>query len=526
MALNRAGAESLAIVQALTDEATLVGSEAVSVDRDSGRLRYSPIQLSRHILEPFLYGGEHLAGWQLATPEELWQKCYPLFRAMHERSEALTGRRSRFLPFQGYNFEAVNRKIAQMTKTVRRTLDQHPEWPAGRIGTGLRDPEIQIAIALVGKELGFLDAHDDLFTGDGLAACASEHIPMAASAIMYLRRDGALRSAGFARVCGGPDDAEAHEDDTVLRLCEFELTPEFIAELGIREARRQKRSRHMPRTPLVKLEDLVLSESTRSQLEMLISQLEHSSVLLDDWGFRETLPYGRGATMIFSGPPGVGKTACAEGIAHRLERPILSISYSEIQNCFVGETEKNIVAVFREATENNAVLFWDEADAIFFDRDSASRSWEVRQVNVLLQELEHFEGVCILCTNRKLTLDPALERRISLKVEFERPTRPMREQIWRKLVPQKLPLAADVNFGCLARHDMSGGEIKNALLNAARIALVRAPHGSVAMADFEQAVAMEISGRWAKTGSRSIGFHLQGRTLLADIQTDAGPQTA
>lgn len=312
----------------------------------------------------------------------------------------------------------------------------------------------------------------------------------------------------------------------VLRLCEFELTPEFIAELGIRGARRQKRSRHMPRTPLVKLEDLVLSESARSQLEMLISQLEHSSVLLDDWGFRETLPYGRGATMIFSGPPGVGKTACAEGIAHRLGRPILSINYSEIQNCFVGETEKNIVAVFREAAENDAVLFWDEADAIFFDRDSAYRSWEVRQVNVLLQELEHFEGVCILCTNRKLTLDPALERRISLKVEFERPTRPMREQIWRKLVPQKLPLAADVNFECLARHEMSGGEIKNALLNAARIALVRAPRGSVAMTDFEQAVAMEISGRWAKTGPRSIGFHLQGRSQRADIQTDADPQTA
>lgn len=96
-----------------------------------------------------------------------------------------------------------------------------------------------------------------------------------------------------------------------------------------------------------------------------------------------------------------------------------------------------------------------------------------------------------------MTLDPALERRISLKVEFERPTCAMRAQIWRKLVPQKLPLAADVDIERLALHD-TGGEIKNAVLNAARIALVRAPGGSVAMEDFEQAIAMEVSGRWAK----------------------------
>ncbi len=127
-------------------------------------------------------------------------------------------------------------------------------------------------------------------------------------------------------------------------------------------------------------------------------------------------------------------------------------------------------------------------------------------MNVLLQELEQFEGICILCTNRKMTLDPALERRISLKVEFERPTGPMRAHIWRKLVPQKLPLADDVDFERLAQHDLTGGEIKNAVFNAARIALMRAPRGSVAMGDFEQAVAMEVSGRWAKNGSRSIGF--------------------
>ncbi len=368
--MNRQGAESLAVARALTNGATLVASEAVSVEDDATRLRDTPIQPSRNILEPFLQGDESFPGWKLTSPDQLWQRCYPLFRALNERSEAFARQHHHFFPFPGSNLEAANRKIAQMTKTVRRTLERHPEWPATRIGTGLQNPELQIAIALIGKELGFLDVHDDFFTGDGLARCASEHVPMVAGAIRLLRGDGALRSAGLARVCGGPGDAEAHEDDSVLRLCEFELTPEFLGELGITATRRQKRTRHKPRAPLLKLEDLVLSTHTRSQLDMLISHLEHSRVLLDDWGFRQALPYGRGATMIFSGPPGIGKTACAEGIAHRLGRPILAINYSEIQNCFVGETEKNIVAVFREASENHAVLFWDEADAMFFDRDS------------------------------------------------------------------------------------------------------------------------------------------------------------
>jgi AAA+ superfamily predicted ATPase len=188
---------------------------------------------------------------------------------------------------------------------------------------------------------------------------------------------------------------------------------------------------------------------------------------------------------------------------------VASSTVSQIRTPWLlrADTEtRERIPVFREASENRAVLFWDEADAMFFDRDSAYRNWEVREVNVLLQELERFDGVCILCTNRKVTLDPALERRVSIKVEFERPTRTMREQIWRKLVPHKLPLATDVDFQRLAAHDMTGGEIKNAVLNAARIALMRTPRGSVAVADFEQAIAMEVSGRWAKTASRNIGF--------------------
>jgi SpoVK/Ycf46/Vps4 family AAA+-type ATPase len=171
----------------------------------------------------------------------------------------------------------------------------------------------------------------------------------------------------------------------------------------------------------------------------------------------------------------------------------------------VGQTEKNIVRAFREAKAAEAVLFWDEADAMFYDRDATRYNWEVRDVNVLLQSLEHFEGVCILATNRKLAMDPAFQRRISLKVDFPRPDQSQRRQIWQRLLPDRMPLSTDVDLERLSQEDLVGGEIKNAVLNAARLAVL---HGSaqVAWAHFQEALAMERDGAWTAQGRNRIGF--------------------
>lgn len=210
---------------------------------------------------------------------------------------------------------------------------------------------------------------------------------------------------------------------------------------------------------------------------------------------------------MFYGPPGTGKTAGAQALAHTLEKPILIADYSRIQNCFVGQTEKNIVRIFREAAERDAVLFWDEADAMFFDRDTASRAWEVRDINVLLQELERFTGTCILATNRLTVLDKALERRISLKVKFDRPDRASRREIFIRILPKKLPLADDVDVDALATHDLSGGEIKNVILNATRNALVRnGSEARVCMDDFMDAIHTLKTGSWTQNTGRIIGF--------------------
>ena len=160
--------------------------------------------------------------------------------------------------------------------------------------------------------------------------------------------------------------------------------------------------------------------------------------------------------------------------------------------------------IFHKARQAEAVLFWDEADAMFYDRDSARYNWEVRDVNVLLQEIERFEGVCILATNRKSSLDPAFERRISAKVEFPRPDRILRRELWQKLLPKRMPLAEDVDIDRLSSNDLSGGEIKNVILNAARFACGRDDHARVSAFDFERALALEVQDR--KTVNRRIGF--------------------
>ena len=242
-------------------------------------------------------------------------------------------------------------------------------------------------------------------------------------------------------------------------------------------------------------------------MALALDHVRNSKRLMEGWGLGDAFAYGTGVTMLFHGAPGTGKTATAEAIARELGKPLLVADYSKIQNCFVGQTEKNIVSTFSKAGQHGAVLLWDEADAMFFDRDTASRTWEVRDVNVLLQAIERFEGVCILATNRKATLDSAFERRITAKVEFPRPDRALREAIWRKLLPERLPLAADVDIAHLSRADLAGGEIKNVILNASRLACGRSSGSCVTAGDFEHALEMETRERWTHPSSNRIGFN-------------------
>jgi SpoVK/Ycf46/Vps4 family AAA+-type ATPase len=224
------------------------------------------------------------------------------------------------------------------------------------------------------------------------------------------------------------------------------------------------------------LDEVVLPERTRQALEQALAEVRNHSLIFDRWGLGERHATGLGLAFNFAGPPGTGKTICAQAIAHALGMKLLIVDYAEAESMWVGETPKNVVAAFRAATEQNAVLFFDEADAIAARRASGLQLPDQREsnltVNVLLRELEAFNGIVIFATNLAANFDPAFERRIRTHVLFEMPGVDEREQIWRlQIHPSKTPLAADVNFRELAeRFVASGGDIKNAVIKAAAAA--------------------------------------------------------
>jgi SpoVK/Ycf46/Vps4 family AAA+-type ATPase len=229
--------------------------------------------------------------------------------------------------------------------------------------------------------------------------------------------------------------------------------------------------------PVRTFADVILPPTTRQTLEQALAQVRNHDLIFRQWGLGERHATGLGLAFNFAGPPGTGKTICAEAIAQVLGRRLLVVRYAEMESMWAGETPKNVAAVFRLADEQGAVLFFDEADAIAARR-SASSSMQAMQresntiVNVLLRELESFNGVVIFATNLAANFDPAFERRIRTHVLFERPGAAEREKIWRvQIHPDKTPLAADVDFTALAEvFDASGGEIKNAVLKAAAMA--------------------------------------------------------
>jgi SpoVK/Ycf46/Vps4 family AAA+-type ATPase len=229
-------------------------------------------------------------------------------------------------------------------------------------------------------------------------------------------------------------------------------------------------------TPERTLEDVVLPVQTRRMLEHALAQVRNHNLIFNRWGLGERHTSGRGLAFNFAGPPGTGKTICAEAIAHTLGMKLLVVDYAEAESVWFGQTPKNIVGTFRSAVEQNAVLFFDEADAIATRRSTGVPLPHDREsnltVNVLLRELEAFNGIVIFATNLAANFDPAFERRIRTHVLFEMPGVEERARIWElQIHPKKTPLAPDVDFRLLAeRYEVSGGDIKNAVIKAAAAA--------------------------------------------------------
>jgi len=222
--------------------------------------------------------------------------------------------------------------------------------------------------------------------------------------------------------------------------------------------------------PKQSFKDLIIDEKTRQQLMTAKTREEKKDKIMTAWEFGRQIGYGRGTTLNFRGPPGTGKTMAAICLAKELNKKILTVRYDQLQSMWVGQTEKHIQRIFKLASIKNAVLFFDEADAIALDRGTMEKSWEMSQVNTLLKELERFEGICIFATNFAEKYDKAFERRLTMHIDFKMPQKDQSIKILDNLLPRK---SRDKNLKLkeLQIEGISGGILKNIALNAAGIAL-------------------------------------------------------
>jgi ATP-dependent 26S proteasome regulatory subunit len=226
--------------------------------------------------------------------------------------------------------------------------------------------------------------------------------------------------------------------------------------------------------PGFKWDDLVLPDDVLELLHEVVRFARLRAFLLEEWGFNAKLPYGRGISAILAGPPGTGKTMVAQLLAHELGYDLYRIDLSQVVNKYIGETEKNLARIFDEAENSHAVLFFDEADALFAKRTDVKSSndrYANLEVNYLLQRMETYDGVTLLATNLEQGLDPAFKRRVRFSIAFEMPDAEQRERLWRSMFPPEVPLARDIDWEQIAeRFEMAGGYIKKAALRAALMA--------------------------------------------------------
>jgi hypothetical protein len=239
-------------------------------------------------------------------------------------------------------------------------------------------------------------------------------------------------------------------------------------------------------------DDLVLPPEQHRQVLEVAAFFDGRATVDDGWGFGN-LPGGRGLTVLFTGDPGTGKTLAAEVVAARLGLALLRTDLSRLVSKWVGETEKNLDAAFDEAEACNAVLFFDEADALFGRRGEIERGtdrWANVEVGFLLQRLERFEGLAILSSNLKENIDPAFTRRFDVIIHFPRPARDDRRRLWRFAFPASAPVSSDLDLEALADLDLTGAAIVAAARTSALLA-ADANHDEIGMRHVVQAVARQ-----------------------------------
>lgn len=221
-------------------------------------------------------------------------------------------------------------------------------------------------------------------------------------------------------------------------------------------------------------QDLVLPAEKIAQMKDMCSYVKYRHLVYDEWGFDRKLSLGKGLNALFHGPSGTGKTMAAEIIAGELGLDLYKIDLSLVLSKFIGETEKNLSRIFKEAETSNAIIFFDEADTLFGKRtevkDAHDRYANI-EVGYLLQRMEEYEGIVILATNLMKNMDEAFVRRMHFQIEFPFPDEEHRLRIWKTVFPEEAPKDDDIDYQFLAKKfKITGGNIKNIALSAAFLA--------------------------------------------------------
>ncbi len=221
-------------------------------------------------------------------------------------------------------------------------------------------------------------------------------------------------------------------------------------------------------------QDRVLPADEFDRILELLSRVQYRDGVMNTWGFGAKVGDAGGVAALFSGPPGTGKTMLAGLIANELGLDLYRVDLSKIMSKYIGETEKQLGALFDAAETGHAILLFDEADSIFGKRTDVKSSndrYSNLSVNYLLQRMETFSGITLLTTNHESAIDPAFMRRLSMHVRVPMPDGQQRLALWEALIPATAEMAPDVSFAALAsKFVMSGGHIKNAVVRAAFLA--------------------------------------------------------
>ncbi len=271
-------------------------------------------------------------------------------------------------------------------------------------------------------------------------------------------------------------EVQAHEDDGAM------ITLERLHAAAQAQLRADMEEYSVKSKVTLTLDDLILPDKEKALLHELLDACQHRVFVMSKWGFGRRLVTGKGITALFKGEPGTGKTLAAEIIAHTLGMRLYQISIPRVVSKYIGETEKNISRIFQTARANHSMLLFDEADALFTKRvnvENAIDRFSNMEVNLLLQEIERFEGVTILTTNLDKNIDDAFSRRIQFKIDFPFPKEEARAKIWKLHIPKECPVDDDIDFEFLGEaYEISGGFIKNAIVRAAyRAAAAGTPIG-------------------------------------------------